>query len=54
MPGRQVPCKLGCTRFFRDREGMLHHIVDYHLKMDRKWVATTLMTSNIPEKHFTR
>jgi len=48
MPGRQVPCKLGCERFFASRQGMLHHVVDVHLKMDRRWVAETLMTSNIP------
>ena len=44
-----MPCKLGCPRFFLNEEGMLHHIVDFHLKMDRKWVANTLAGSNIPD-----
>ena len=46
---RHLQCKLGCPRFFLNEEGMLHHIVDFHLKMDRKWVVNTLASSNIPD-----
>ena len=47
-PNRRLPCKLNCGRYFVDAEGMLHHIVDFHLQMNRRWVAETLGFSKIP------
>ena len=46
-PDRQVACKLGCGRYFADMKGMLHHMVDNHLNVDRDWEARMLATSNI-------
>merc|ERR1712038_1405506 len=47
-PDRSLPCKLNCGRYFLNDEGMLDHIVAYHLRMNRN-CSVKMAPIEVPE-----